>query len=147
MGVAVDEAAGRESRTELRVRYPEADRMGVAYHAHYLVWFELGRTELMRELGCSYDGLEQEQGIFFPVVEASARYRSPARYDDRLAVFTTVGAVGGATVRFDYRIRRIDDGKLLATGSTTHAAVGHDGKPMKLPAGLIVKLQAYAGAR
>ena len=73
---------GHESRTTLRVRYPETDRMGVAYHAHYLSWFEMGRTELMREMGCSYGELEDRRGIFFPVREVGTRYRVSARYDE-----------------------------------------------------------------
>jgi acyl-CoA thioester hydrolase len=126
--------AGPRGTVELRVRYPETDRMGVVYHAHYLVWFELGRTELMRELGCAYRELEDRQRVFFPVRSAAARYRVAARYDDRLAVHTTLTEVGASRVRFDYRILRLEDGREIATGFTEHAAVGGDGKPVRLPA-------------
>jgi acyl-CoA thioester hydrolase len=128
------------SRVTLRVRYPEADRMGVAYHAHYLVWFELGRTELMREAGCPYGEVEDEQGIFFPVLEVGARYRRPARYDDRLVVVTTLSSVSGVRVRFDYVIEREGDGSILATGFTEHAAVSREGRPLRMPAALLARL-------
>lgn len=115
--------------------------MGVVYHAHYLVWFELGRTELMRGLGCSYGTLEDVDGIFFPVTEAGARYLAPARYDDVLQVGTRLVSVGGARVRFDYRLGRAADGKTLATGFTAHAAVGRDGRPLRLPGELRERLR------
>ena len=116
--------------------------MGVVYHAHYLVWFELGRTELMRGLGCSYGSLEDDRGIFFPVTEAGTRYLTPARYDDVLLVETRLVSVGGARVRFRYRLTRPADGKLLVTGFTEHAAVGRDGRPLRLPGELHETLRA-----
>ena len=127
-------------RTRTRVRYPETDRMGVAYHAHYLVWFELGRTEMMRAVGAPYGELEDEAGILFPVIEAGARYLRPARYDDVVAIDTTVRAVGGARVRFEYALSREADGEQLATGFTEHASVGRDGRPTRLPAELRERL-------
>lgn len=133
-------SSSREVR--VRVRYPETDRMGVAYHAHYFAWFELGRTELMRELGHSYHDLEEHEGILFPVREARARYRAPARYDDELAIRTRVSEVGGARVRFDYRIVRAADDTALASGFTEHAAVGRDGRPRRLPAALRARLRS-----
>ncbi len=118
--------------------------MHVVYHAHYFVWFELGRTELMRELGCSYARLEDEQGIFFPLREARARYRAPARYDQVLDVHTALTSVGGAKVRFDYRLCDQGDGRLLATGFTVHAAVDGNGRPTRLPEKLRRRLLAGA---
>jgi acyl-CoA thioester hydrolase len=115
--------------------------MGIAYHAHYLVWFELGRTELMRESGCVYGELEERDGVSFPVLEAGARYRVPARYDDRLSVVTALTRVTGARVRFEYSVERDADGVVLATGFTEHAAV-RDGRPIRLPAALRARLQA-----
>lgn len=106
--------------------------MNVVYHAHYLVWFELGRTELMRALGCDYGRLESHDGVFFPVREARARYHSPARYDDRLEVRTRLTEVGGARVRFDYEIFREGETRPLASGFTEHGAVGADGRPRRL---------------
>jgi len=132
-------------RTTTRVRYPETDRMGVAHHSHFLVWFELGRTELMRATGCSYRDLEDQEGIFFPVVEAQARYRSPARYDDVLDISTRMVLASGARVRFEYTIRRAGDGAAIATGFTEHASVGRSGKPVRLPASVRERLSGGAG--
>jgi acyl-CoA thioester hydrolase len=123
----------RVSRTTTRVRYPEADRMGVAHHTHYLVWFELGRTELMREAGCAYGELEDDSGVFFPVVEAAAAYKASARYDEVLEIETRLTAAEGVRVRFDYVVRRVEDGRVLATGHTVHASCGKDGRPVRLP--------------
>ena len=120
----------------VRVRYPETDQMGVVHHSHYLVWFEIGRTELLRARGCAYADLERD-GIRMPVVEASCRYLSPARYDEELEVGTTLVEVGRATVRFEYTIRRIGDGRVLATGSTRHASVDARGMPCRMPGRLI----------
>lgn len=107
--------------------------MGVAYHANYFVWFEMARTELMREMGCPYRELEDRDGIFFPVVRAGARYRAPARYDDRLQVRARLTAVGGIRVRFDYELIGPDGETTLATGFTEHGSVGRDGRPKRLP--------------
>lgn len=123
------------------MRYPETDRMGVAYHGHYLVWFELGRTELMRELGCDYGTLEDREKLFFPVVEVVARYHKSARYDDELTVTTRLSELRGVRVRFEYSIRRLGEAKPLATGYTEHAAVGADGRPRRIPAGIRTKLE------
>lgn len=120
----------------MRVRYPETDRMGVAYHGHYLTWFELGRTELMRGLGCTYADLEENDGVLFPVVALGARYRVPARYDELLRVDTKLVSVGASRVRFEYRLTRCDDETLLATGFTEHATVGRDGAAVRMPRNL-----------
>ncbi len=116
--------------------------MQVAYHGHYLVWFELGRTELMRGLGCPYSELEERLGISFPVTEVGARYHASARYDDLLDVHTELAAVGGVRVRFDYRVVRPADHRLIAHGFTEHAAVNRVGKPTRLPAELRLRLAA-----
>jgi acyl-CoA thioester hydrolase len=114
--------------------------MDVAWHGHYLAWFELGRTELMRELGCSYAELEDVSGIFFPVRRAGARYLRPSHYDERLTVVTRIAEVGGAHVRFEYVVVGDDDGRERATGFTEHAAVGRDGRPRRMPAELRQRL-------
>lgn len=121
-----------EGFVELRVRYPEVDRMGVAHHSHYFVWLEIGRTELMRARGVDYRRLEDE-GVFLPVVEASCAYLAPARYDEVLRVHTRIESAGGVRVSFSYRIERQPDGRLLATGTTRHAAVDRSGRPRRLP--------------
>jgi acyl-CoA thioester hydrolase len=128
------------------VRYLETDRMNVAYHAWYFAWFEVGRVELMRDLGCEYRALEDTAGLFFPLVQAGARFRAPARYDDWLTVRTRLASVGGARLRFEYEVLRDGDGALLASGFTEHAAVGRDGRPQRLPPDLKGRL-AGAGPR
>jgi acyl-CoA thioester hydrolase len=120
---------------QVRVRYPEVDRMGVAHHANHFIWFEIGRTELMRARGIDYRRLEDE-GIFLPVIEAACAYHAPARYDDLLRVRTHVETASGVRVSFSYRIESEPDGRLLASGSTRHAAVDRDGRPRRLPATL-----------
>jgi len=129
----VDPRSPVTSHTTVRVRYPETDRMGVVYHGNYMVWFEIGRTELMRELDCTYGELEDRDSIYFPVVEIGARFHAPARYDELLDVNTILVSVGGARVRFEYEVSRREDAQKLATGYTVHAAVGEQGQPMRLP--------------
>src|SRR5882672_2006487 len=100
--------------------------MGVAHHAHYFVWFELGRTELMRQAGCAYGALEDVDGVFFPVIEAGAEFVSPARYDDEVEIETRLTHAGGVRVRFDYVLRSAGDSRVLSTGYTVHASCGRD---------------------
>ena len=120
---------------ELRVRYPEVDRMGVAHHANHFIWFEIGRTELMRARGLTYRGLEEE-GVLLPVIEASCAYHAPARYDDLLRVRTRIESATAVRIAFEYRIESEADGRLLATGTTRHASVDRGGRPRRLPARL-----------
>lgn len=114
--------------------------MGVVYHAHYLAWFELGRTELMRSLGCDYARLEDGEGIYFPVREVQARYLVSARYDEQIEVWTRLAYLGRARVRFEYRLTREEDSELLTTGFSEHAAVDRTGRPMRMPADLMERL-------
>jgi acyl-CoA thioester hydrolase len=132
---------GVEGRTATRVRYPETDRMGVAHHTHYLAWFELGRTELMRELGCTYAELEDRDGIYFPVVALDAAFRAPARYDEVVVITTRLVWIGGVRVKFEYTLSREGDDTVLATGSTEHATVDRRGRPRRLPPELRRQLQ------
>jgi acyl-CoA thioester hydrolase len=120
------------STSTLRVRYAETDQMGVAWHGQYFAWFEVGRTDLLRQLGCTYRELE-ESGLRLPVIEASARYLQPARYDDLLQIRTRLNRLGGARIVFDYEVHREGNDSPLATGSTAHAAVDRDGRPRRLP--------------
>jgi len=120
-----------ESR--VRVRYGEVDRMGFVYHGHYLVYFETGRTELLRSLGTSYRELE-EQGTLLVVVETGQRFWAPAGYDDDLVIRTTLTEVKGVRLRFQYEVLR--DGARLTTGHTILASCGKDGRPRRLPAPL-----------
>ena len=119
--------------TRVRVRYAETDQMGVVYHANYLVWFEVGRVEFIRQLGLDYKSMEREEGCGIAVVDVSARYKAPARYDDELIVQTRLVAASGALVRFAYRIVRAADGVLLCEGETVHVVVGRDMKKRSLP--------------
>lgn len=119
-------------RTEIRVRYPETDAMGVVHHTNHLIWFEIGRTEFLRARGVSYADLEKEE-VFLPVIEVSCRYHHPVYYDELLWVHTEVREVRSARVRFSYRITRQEDGKLVATGSTLHASLNGNRIPTRLP--------------
>lgn len=133
--------------TLTRVRYPETDRMGVAHHSHYLVWFELGRTEWMRELGVPYGELEDRDATYFPVVEATVLYKASARYDEVLRVVTKLAWAERVRMRLEYAIERVEDGVTLATGSTVHACVGRDGRPKRMPESLAQRLSAAAEGR
>jgi acyl-CoA thioester hydrolase len=117
----------------VRVRYAETDQMGVVYHANYLVWFEVGRVELMRQRGIDYKRMETEDGCCIAVVEATARYKAPARYDDELIIATEVRSVRGPIIRFGYKILRAEDNLLLCEGETVHVVLGRDMKRRSMP--------------
>jgi acyl-CoA thioester hydrolase len=125
-------AEKRVSEARVRVRYAETDQMGVVYHSNYLVWFEIGRVELIRSMGLDYKQMEAE-GCGIAVVDVHVRYRAPARYDDELMVRTTLLAVRGAVIRFGYKVLRVEDGMLLCEGETMHVVVGKDMKKRSLP--------------
>ena len=112
-------------RTTLRVRYAETDQMGVVYYANYFVWCEIGRVEFFRQLGHDYKQMELDDDCHLPVVEASCRYRAPARYDDEIVIETRVTALRASFVKFSYRILRLlpDGEQLLAEAETVHVSV------------------------
>jgi acyl-CoA thioester hydrolase len=114
----------------IRVRYAETDRMGLLHHANYLIYFEQGRTELLRSQGLVYKDLE-DQGYLLVLTKADVKYRSPARYDDLLTLRTII--VRTTTVRVDHRYELFRDGVLLAEGNTTLACVDRDGHIQALP--------------
>ncbi len=118
--------------TRVRVRYAETDQMGIAYHANYLVWMEVGRVEYFRASGHRYRDMESA-GVLLAVVEVHCRYLSPALYDDEVIVQTTVDEATSRTVRFGYRLVSGVDGRLLAEGSTKHVFCGRDRRAAKLP--------------
>ncbi len=122
------------AETFVRVRYAETDQMGVVYHANYLVWFEVGRVEFIRQIGLDYRSMEQEDGALIAVIEARARYKAPARYDDELVVRTRLGEVRGSIVRFGYEVLRVADEVVLCEGETVHMVVGRDMKRRPMPA-------------
>lgn len=126
--------------TEIRVIYGDTDQMGVAYYANYLRWFEAGRNEFLRAKGARYRDVEQELGILLPVVEAHVRYRHPARYDDLIRVETTLAELRRASLRFEYRVVRTGDEKLLVEGYTAHACIDRDLVPRRFPSALIAML-------
>jgi len=120
------------SISRVRVRYAETDQMGVVYYANYLVWFEIGRTDLLRQNGWSYREMEVD-GYSLPVIDAQCAYKASAKYDDEIEVRTSGGMVSPVRVKFSYEVVRAADRTLLATGSTVHATLDRDGKPCRLP--------------
>jgi acyl-CoA thioester hydrolase len=120
------------SISRVRVRYAETDTMGVVYYANYFVWFEVGRTGLLRESGWSYREMEIE-GFGLPVIEAHCTYREPAKYDDEIEVRTTGEMLSPVRVKFSYEVVRASDAATLATGTTVHATLDRNGRPCRLP--------------
>jgi acyl-CoA thioester hydrolase len=123
----------RTTKSAVRVRYAETDKMGIVYYAHYLVWFEIGRTDWLRETGSTYRGMEDE-GLALPVIEAHCEYKTGARYDDELEIATSARLVSPVRLAFDYRITRLDGEDAIASGYTVHVAVDRGGRPVRLPA-------------
>jgi len=118
--------------TTLRVRYAETDQMGVVYYAHYFVWFEIARAELLREHGWSCRDME-ESGVILPVIEAHCEYRRPARYDDQVEVQATGRLTSPVRMEFLYEVAVKGQAGIVATGRTTHAALSRDGRPCRVP--------------
>jgi acyl-CoA thioester hydrolase len=117
----------------VRVRYAETDQMGVVYHANFLIWFEVGRVELMRALGIEYKRMEREDDCHIVVADVHCRYHHPARYDEVLRVRTRIAESRNRTVKFAYEVFRDSDNQLLATGESTHVICGANGRPKLLP--------------
>ena len=134
-------------RTTIRVRYGDTDAAAVVYNANYLRYFEIGRTELMREWVCSYNEIEQ-MGFILPVVECWSRFKAPAFYDDLLIIETTITEIGKLKIKFSYQVRREDEesgrSKLLVKGFTVHAATTREGKLTRLPEELSKKIAQFA---
>ena len=131
---------------EVRVRYAETDQMGVVYYANYLIWFELGRVEVLRGLGLSYHTLEVDHKCILPVVEATCRYRAPARYDDVILIEARPSMLRGSVLKFAYRILRKNTGDaepvLLAEGETVHVVCDRDFNRKPLPSQYVEALKA-----
>lgn len=134
MVMAEDDALFDEwHETPLRVRYAETDRMGVVYHANYLIWFEIGRTEYCRARGFAYRDMEENDDAFLVVAESYCRYKAPAHYDDELLVRTHVTELRRRSVRFGYEIVRISDGQIIAEGETGHVVTDGHGRVRSMP--------------
>ena len=123
----------RSSRSVVRVRYAETDKMGIVYYANYLVWFEIGRTDWLRHTGWTYRSMEAE-GFSLPVIEAHCEYKTGARYDDEVTITTTARLLSPVRLAFDYALARAADSTPLASGYTVHASVDLSGRPTRLPA-------------
>lgn len=120
------------SVSTVRVRYAETDQMGVVYYANYLIWFEVGRTDLLRSLGWTYKSME-EAGVSLPVIEAHCNYHRSAKYDDELDVRTEGRMLSPVRMEFTYQVVRRADQVVAASGRTVHAALDPKGKPTRLP--------------
>jgi acyl-CoA thioester hydrolase len=120
------------SRSVVRVRYAETDKMGVVYYANYFVWFEVGRADLLRSLGWTYREMEHA-GVALPVIEAHCDYRRPARYDDEVEIRTRGRMLSPIRMEFTYEVAVRGDDAVVASGRTVHAALDSNGKPCRLP--------------
>jgi acyl-CoA thioester hydrolase len=121
------------SESRIRVRYAETDQMGVVYHSNHFIWFEVGRVDLLRELGVTYKQMEKEDQLYIPLVDARCRYKAPALYDDEVVVRTHIRKFRDKLIVFAYELVRASDNLLLAEGETTHVITGSDLKPRTLP--------------
>lgn len=133
------------NESRLRVRYAETDQMGVVYHSNHFIWFEVGRVELLRQLGFSYRDMERDDNCHIAVVDARCRYRAPAVYDDELIVRTHIRNVRESVVHFGYELRRAADGTLLAEGETMHIVINSDKKITTFPEKYLRALRAAMG--
>lgn len=120
-----------EYTSKIQVRYAETDQMGVAYHANYIIWMEVARTDLCRSLGFNYREMESRDGVLLAVTEAHCRYVSAARYDDEVEITAKLGEANRRFVTFDYEMTCA--GRRVATGQTKHIYLSRDFRPMRLP--------------
>jgi acyl-CoA thioester hydrolase len=121
------------TETRLRARYAETDTMGVVYYSNYLVWMEVGRVALCKDLGFSYRNMELEDGVLLAVAEAACRYRSPARFDDEVIVKAWIEKAHSRMVTFSYEMRLAENDVILATGHTSHIYVDRSMRRTRLP--------------
>ena len=117
----------------VRVRYAETDKMGVVYHSNFIVWFEIGRVELLRKMGFRYRDMEREDDCHIAVVDIRCRYKAPARYDDELIIRTQLKHMRGSMMTFHYEVVRMPDNALLAEGETVHIVVNSKFEKTNLP--------------
>ncbi|HET9182542.1 MAG TPA: thioesterase family protein [Candidatus Angelobacter sp.] len=140
----MDDKTDIVGETSLRVRYAETDKMGVVYHSNYVIWFEVGRVELLRQLGFQYSNMEKEDDCHIPVVDLRVRYKAPALYDDEIVVRTRLANVRSSLLHFGYEVLRAGDRTLLATGETMHIIVDNQFQRRSLPEKYI---KAFASGR
>ena len=133
------------NETRLRVRYAETDQMGVVYHSNHLIWFEVGRVELMRQMGFSYRDMERDDGRYIAVAEVNCRYRAPVFYDEEITVRTWLKTVRESVIIFSYELVRAENGTLLAEGQTTHIVTDSKMKVSTLPEKYLHVFRAAAG--
>jgi len=131
-------------RARVRVRYADTDQMGVTYHANYLVWFEVGRTDWLRASGWTYRDMEAA-GVSLPVIEVFCQYHQPARYDDEIEIRTRATLLTPVRIRFDYEVVRLADAMSAASGHSVHAALNTAGRPCRLPDRVLEMLNGPAG--
>ena len=134
------------NETRIRVRYAETDQMRVVYHSNHLIWFEVGRVELLRQLGFSYKDMERDDGCFIAVVDAQCRYKAPVHYDDEVIVRTYLKHVREKVIRFGYELQRAETGELLAEGETTHIVADAQMKTRILPEKYLRVFRAAVGS-
>src|SRR5271166_184915 len=128
-----NKSAARVYEAQLRVRYAETDQMGVVYHSNYIIWFEVGRVEMLRQLGFTYREMESQDALNLAVVEARCRFKAPALYDDLILIRTRLVNVRDSLLHFTYEVLRDEGGALLAEGETIHLVVDNDFKRIPLP--------------
>jgi acyl-CoA thioester hydrolase len=121
------------NETRIRVRYAETDQMGVVYHSNHFIWFEVGRVELLRQLGFSYKEMEAADDCFIAVVDARCRYKAPVHYDDEVVVRTYLKQVREKVIHFGYELLDGEGRRVLAEGETTHIVANSEMKPRRLP--------------
>ncbi|MBV8453756.1 MAG: acyl-CoA thioesterase [Deltaproteobacteria bacterium] len=121
-------------QTSVRVRYAETDQMGVVYHSNYIVWFEVGRVEMLRQLGFCYSDMEKLDDTHIAVVDVRCRYKAPARYDDVINIRSWFIHVRDSLLHFGYELVRASDGTIVAEGESVHIVVDSTLKWTKLPA-------------
>ncbi len=135
------------NETRIRVRYAETDQMGVVYHSNHFIWFEVGRVELLRQLGFTYKDMEREDDCFIAVVDARCRYKAPVHYDDEVVVRTYLKNIREKLIHFGYELVRAETGELLAEGETTHIVADKQMKPRALPEKYMKAFRAAVGSK
>lgn len=121
-----------KSTSTVRVRYAETDQMGMVYHSNFLIYFEIGRTDYLRQLGFTYRKMEEDH-VYMPVTESHCRYFVPAVYDDELIVLTKLEMISRLQLKFHYEVIREKDSKMIAEGYTVHVPINNEGKPCRMP--------------